>query len=232
MSSSKNLRTLLALSALSIVTSFSAHAQEAAKKSAAPVVIAIHGTPKIDGVIDDAWKDAPEAEVKKIVKSETTIPESEAATAKVKLMWDGDKLYALFKVKDAKLSAKASDDHAQDSIELFIDELNQKAGEYQPDDVQYRVNYEGKLSGAGPAYSESNIKAVAKKIEGGYLVELSVNLAHAKREAGTKMGLELQVNDDPATGTRGAVTKWNHDENDSYLSTAKFGVVLLQEKAN
>ncbi len=93
------------------------------------------------------------------------------------------------------------------------------------------MNYEGKLSGAGPEYSEKNVKAVAKKIEGGYLVEMSVKLSHAKREAGTKMGLELQVNDDPNTGTRGAVTKWNHDENDSYQNTSKFGTVLLQEKA-
>jgi Carbohydrate family 9 binding domain-like len=231
MSFSKNLRTVFGLSALAVALTSSARAQEAAKKPEAPVVTAVHGTPKIDGDIDDAWKDAPEVDVKKIVKSETTIRESEAATAKVKLMWDADNLYALFQVKDAKLSAKAGEDHAQDSIELFVDELNQKAGEYQQDDVQYRVNYEGKLSGAGPAYSEKNIKAVAKKVDGGYLVEMSVKLSHAKREAGTKMGLELQVNDDPDIAARGAVTKWNHDENDSYLSTSQFGTVLLQEKA-
>ncbi len=86
---------------------------------------------KVDGDIEDAWKDAPEVEIKKIVKSETTVADSEAATAKVKLMWDADHLYALFQVKDAKLSAKAFDDYAQDSIELFVDELNQKAGDYQ-----------------------------------------------------------------------------------------------------
>jgi endo-1,4-beta-xylanase len=227
---STKLRSACHLSVLTIALTVGAHAQDAAKKAESPVAIAIHGTPKIDGEIDSAWKDAPEVEIKKVVKSETTVPESDAATAKVKLMWDANNLYALFQVKDAKLSAKASDDYMQDSIELFIDELNEKAGDYQADDVQYRVNYEGKISGAGSAYSEKNIQAVAKKMDGGYLVEMAIKLSHAKREAGTKMGLELQVNDDPDTGARGAVTKWNHDENDSYLSTSKFGTVLLQEK--
>ncbi len=231
MSLSKKLHSAFHFSLLSVALTPYANAQDAGKKPEPPVAIAIHGTPKVDGDIEDAWKDAPEVEIQKIVKSETTVADSEAATAKVKLMWDADHLYALFQVKDAKLSAKAFDDYAQDSIELFVDELNEKAGDYQKDDVQYRVNYEGKLSGAGPEYSEKNVKAVAKKIEGGYLVEMSVKLSHAKREAGTKMGLELQVNDDPNTGSRGAVTKWNHDENDSYQNTSKFGTVLLQEKA-
>ena len=229
---SKNFFSALHFSVFSIALIANVNAQDATKKPEPPVAIAIRGTVKIDGDIEDAWKNAPEVEIKKIVKSETTVPDAEAATGKVKLMWDADHLYALFQVKDAKLSAKAGDDHAQDSIELFVDELNEKAGDYQKDDVQYRVNYEGKLSGAGPEYSEKNIKAVAKKIDGGYLVEMSVKLSHAKREAGTKMGLELQVNDDPDIGSRGAVTKWNHDENNSYQSTSKFGTVLLQEKAN
>lgn len=44
------------------------------------------------------------------------------------------------------------------------------------------------------------------------------------------MGLELQLNDDPGTGSRGGVSKWNHAENDSYQDTSNFGIVLLKAK--
>jgi endo-1,4-beta-xylanase len=190
--------------------------------------VAIHGTAKVDGEIEDAWKDVPELAVKKICVSETSIAESKVATATVKLMWDADNLYALLHVKDSKLSDSSSNDYEQDSIELFVDELNQKAGSYQEDDAQYRVSYKGKISGGGNGYSENKITAVAKEVEGGYLVELSIKMDHAKKETGSKLGIELQVNDDPGHGSRAGVSKWNHEENDSYLDTKNFGTVTLK----
>ena len=222
---------IIATFAVLVVFSCDARAQDSVKKPERPIATAVYGTPKIDGEIDDAWKSVPSVEVKKIVKSETNMTESEVATGTVKLIWDKDYLYALWQVKDSKLSAKSTTDHEQDSVEFFIDELNEHAGTYQKDDAQYRVSYEGKLSGAGEGYKEENLKAAVKKIEGGYLIEMSVKLSFAKREGGTKMGLELQINDDPNTGTRGGITKWNHAENDSYQSTSDFGTVLLKAKS-
>ncbi len=220
----------IAFSAVTVFISISS-AQDEGKKPERPTASAIFGTPKIDGEIDDAWKSVPTVEVKKLVKSETSMPEADVATGTVKLMWDKDYLYALWQVKDSKLSVKADNAYEQDSIELFVDELHERAGAYQKDDAQYRVSCEGKLSGAGEGYKEENVKAVAKRIDGGYLIEMSVRLSFAKREAGTKMGLELQLNDDPGTGSRGGVSKWNHAENDSYESTSNFGIVLLKAKA-
>lgn len=205
--------------------------QDAPKKPERLTANAVYGTPKIDGEIDDAWKNATAVEVKRIVKSETSVADAEVATGTVKLLWDKDNLYALWQVKDSKLSAKSDNPYEQDSIEFFVDELNERAGVYQKDDAQYRVSYEGKISGAGEGFKEENIKAVAKKIDGGYLIEMSAKLSFAKREGGTKMGLELQINDDPNTGARAGVTKWNHTENDSYQSTSDFGTVLLQAKS-
>ncbi len=218
-----------AFSAFTVFVSI-ATAQDVGKKPERPTASAIFGTPKIDGEIDDAWNSVPAVEVKKIAKSETSMPEADVATGTVKLMWDKDYLYALWQVKDSKLSTKADNAYEQDSIELFVDELHERAGAYQKDDVQYRVSCEGKLSGAGEGYKEENLKAAVKRIDGGYLVEMSVRLSFAKREGGTKMGLELQLNDDPGTGSRGGVSKWNHAENDSYQDTSNFGIVLLKAK--
>ena len=221
--------TFAAFSAFTVFVSIAA-AQDGGKKPERPTASAIFGTPKIDGEIDEAWNSVPAVEVKKIAKSETSMPEANVATGTVKLMWDKDYLYALWQVKDSKLSAKADNAYEQDSIELFVDELHERAGAYQKDDAQYRVSCEGKLSGAGEGYKEKNLKAAVKRIDGGYLVEMSVRLFFAKREGGTKMGLELQLNDDPGTGSRGGVSKWNHAENDSYQDTSNFGIVLLKAK--
>lgn len=43
------------------------------------------------------------------------------------------------------------------------------------------------------------------------------------------MGLELQINDDQDTGSRGGISKWHHAENDSYKNTSAFGTLLLKE---
>lgn len=204
--------------------------KETSSKKIVSSTVASFGTIKVDGEIDDAWKNATAVEVKKLVKSESTLTESEAAKGTVKLLWDKEYLFALWQVQDSKLSASSSDPWAQDSVELFVDELNEKSGAYQKDDAQYRVSYEGKISGDGMGYNPENIKAVAKKVDGGYVVEMAVKLSYAKKEAGTKLGLELQINDDPKTGSRGSITKWNHPENDSYMSTSDFGTLVLEMK--
>lgn len=227
-----SIATFLVALGLSCSISLETQAQDNSAKTKRPAVEAVMGTVKIDGQVEDDWKNAPEVEIKKIVKSETNLPDAQVANGKAKFMWDREFLYALIVVKDSKLSTSASDDWAQDSVELFLDELNERAGSYQKDDVQYRVSCDGKISGAGPEYKSENIKAVAKKNDGGYLVEVSLKLSYGKLQPGTMMGLELQINDDPGTGNRGGVTKFNHPENDSYLSTSDFGSLVLKEKSD
>ena len=55
---------------------------------------------------------------------------------------------------------------------------------------------------------------------------ISVN--EPKLKTGDKLGLELQINDDAGDGSRGAVAKWNHTEDDSWESTRDFGTLELK----
>lgn len=220
----------LSLALASLVTFVgSVQADDAAeKKDADQVPVALHGTPKIDGEVDDAWAKCPEIAVDKIVSGESTASKDTMATAKVKLLWDDEHIYALFHVKDSKLSDSGSQAYEQDSIEFFVDELNQKAGTYQEDDVQYRVAFNGDKSG-GESYDEGDLKSAVKKTDDGYIVELAVKLSHVKPKEGTKIGIELQVNDNDGSGSRVAIAKFHHDENDSYQSTTDFGTVELKD---
>ena len=193
-----------------------------------PLAVAIQGTPKVDGDVEAVWKDVPKVEVNKPVPGLLVIDEDKMATATVQLMWDDEHIYALWHVKDAALSAKADDPWAQDSVEVFLDQNKKGTTSYQSDDGQYRVNFNGVLSGQGEGYDEADLKAATAKTEDGYVVEMSVRAKKVELKQGAKLGLELQVNDDHESGSRDAVSKWNHTEDDSWENTSNFGTLELK----
>lgn len=190
---------------------------------------AMHGTPTIDGELDDVWKTTASIDVKKPIEGLLTIDRQAMSTSKVRLLWDTGYLYAFWEVADSKLSSDSFDDWAQDSVELFIDQNHEASVTYQSDDAQYRVNYEGKVSGQGPGYDEGSVKAVTKKTETGYVVEMSIAMPNASLTAGKALGVELQVNNDDGSGERVSIAKWNHAEDDSWENTANFGTLTLKK---
>lgn len=199
------------------------------KTDGASRAIAVKGTPEIDGEVDDSWKTTPRVSVSKPIPGLLLIDEEEMATAKVRLMWDEENVYALWQVTDSELSASGSDPWTQDSVELFLDENIGRTFSYESDDAQYRVNFEGLISGQGPGYEESRVTAIAKKSKTGYVVEMAVRVHDLKLTKGMKLGIEFQVNDDHGSGDREALAKWNHTEDDSWDDTSNFGTLLLKE---
>jgi len=189
------------------------------------VATAGQGSAKIDGDIDDSWKKAPKIKVNKMGSESSN---DDLSTSTVQLLWNENQLFALWHVKDNELSATNQEEWQQDSIELFLDQNNARSGPYDSDDAQYRVNFEGKLSGQGGGYDADHFKAATKKTDDGYIVEMAVKIAHAELKPGTKLGIDFQVNNDPGTGQRESVTKWNYLENDSWESAADFGTLILK----
>ena len=199
-----------------------------AAESKTDVAQAIQGTPEIDGKIDDAWKKAPAVHVNKPITDLLAIDPKEIATAAVQFMYDDEHLYALWIVKDSALSADSSDDWAQDSVELVLDKNHQGSTFYEDEDAQYRVNFEGKLSGQGAGYDAGDLKAATVKTDIGYIVEMAIRIDNTELKTGAKLGLELQVNDDHDSGSRDAIAKWHHTEDDSWEDTSNFGTLELK----
>ena len=214
---------------LLVPVSFAAAADETKvadeTKSDEAVVTAVQGAAKIDGEIDDAWKQAPKVAVEKRGDESS---QGDLSTATVQLLWDKDHVFALWRVKDSELSASNADNWAQDSIELFIDQNYARSGSYDDDDGQYRVNFEGELSGQGSGFDVNDLRAATKKTENGYVVEMAVKIKHAELKPGAKLGIEFQVNNDAGEGFRDTITKWNDIENDSWENTTDFGTLLLK----
>ncbi|WP_208591904.1 sugar-binding protein [Gracilibacillus suaedae] len=96
------------------------------------------GSPLIDREVDDVWKKAPKVTPKHVSTDNTSTT--------FKALWDDDALYILAEVKDEHLSVKSDTLHMQDSVEIFLDENNDKTQEYGVDDLHIRVNYENSLS--------------------------------------------------------------------------------------
>lgn len=111
-------------------------------------------------------------------------------------------------------------------MEIFIDEKNNKSIDYKEDDAQYRINFENEQSFGG---YPSKINSVAVVTKDGYNVEVVIPFKTIKGANGVKIGFDLQVNDDPGTGKRGSIAKWNDPTNESYRNTSGFGVLELIE---
>ena len=220
------IRFLYAYLVISVATVASAQNQNA--KPLKGVAVAKKGTPAVDAKIDEVWKSCPKYMVNQPIADLLEIDPKEMATATVRLLWDDRHLYALWVVKDSALSADSSDDWAQDSVELFLDQQQDQSTTYDTDDAQYRVNYEGKISGQGTGYDEIDIKAATTKNKKGYIVEMAIRTQAADMKVGTVMGIEFQVNDDHGSAQRDAITKWFHTKDDSWQDTSTFGKVHLK----
>lgn len=185
---------------------------------------AMRGAPVIDGKIDAIWKNVPALMTDREVESENSLAEGQTVSqASVKCLWDEGHLYCLAEVKDEKISVESTDGWDQDSIEFFVDANMSKASSYDDDDAQYRTSAGG-VESFGPSTDSSSYNSKVTKVDGGYIVEASIKL---KTEVGKKIGFDAQVNNDPGTGSRGSIAKWNDATNDTFESLAGIGVLEL-----
>jgi hypothetical protein len=137
------------------------------------------------------------------------------------LQWDATNLYVAFLVTDMQLSATrstrdAGDLWADDTVEIYLDTLGDRATSLQPDDYQFSVNLnntQGDLRGAGGwkdvAWNGTWMSAVSRQgtvnshgdLDSGYVVEIVIPWAElgVTPFSGMVLGIDLVVNDsDPA----------------------------------
>jgi endo-1,4-beta-xylanase len=175
------------------------------------------GTPVIDGIEDEIWKTAPEMKINIYV-------EGKGAYGVGKALWDEKNLYVFVKVTDGNLSKINRNAYEQDSIEIFVDEKNNKSTEYLEDDAQYRISFENDFSSRGYPARIQSVPVVTKT---GYWIEVKIPLQTIQGVAGTAIGFDLQINDDPGTGARSSYSKWNDPTNESYRNTSGFGTLIF-----
>jgi endo-1,4-beta-xylanase len=154
------------------------------------------------------------------------------ATATAKVLWDEDALYVRVDVKDAVLNNAASDAWEQDSVEVFIDENNNKSTAYEDDDKQYRISFVNDLSFNGTKCTAENVTSNVTKTEDGYTVEAAFRWTDITPEAGNKVGFDIQVNDADNSGKRTGTLNWADKSGNGWSSPSVFGTITLSEAGN
>lgn len=180
-----------------------------------------YGIISIDADADAAWGNA--------VNIPLTINKGSEASANAKVLWDDDNLYVYATVNDAVLDKTGAQTHEQDSLEVFIDEDNGKTASYGEDDKQYRINYNNEQSFNGKKCLAENVKSATKTIDGGYVVEAAFKWTDIKPANGTKIGLELQINDAKG-GKRIGTLSWYDETGMGWSGSNVYGTVELTGK--
>ncbi|MBO7514068.1 MAG: endo-1,4-beta-xylanase, partial [Lachnospiraceae bacterium] len=184
-----------------------------------------YGTPKVDGAPDELYNDCTEYQVN------TMLTAWNGASATMKLLWDEEYLYVFLDVKDKYLSSSNRNAYEQDSVELFIDQKNNRTSYYEEDDGHFRVNYKGDLT-----YGDNMINDALKNgfigkaisVGGGYYVEAAIPWTVEAKE-GLIVGFDAQVNDTNTGGSRESIAKFNDPSDSSWQSTEGFGEVILKK---
>ena len=187
-----------------------------------PLLPVKKGTVVVDGDASDAvWETAKEMPI--------AINNGAKATATARVLWDEENLYVLATVKDDVLNKDNSNAWEQDSIEVFIDENNNKSSAYEADDKQYRINYENTQSFNGTKCTAENVNSVAVVTADGYVIEAAFKWTDIEPALNAKVGLDIQVNDADASGSRAGTLNWADKTGNGWSSPAVFGTILLTE---
>jgi len=177
-----------------------------------------YGTPVIDGEKDDVWDNSIE------FATGTWIKGVKGAAAKVKTLWDENNLYVYAHVADEKTSENPWE---QDYVEIFIDRNNGKTLEYEPDDVQYRINFDNVQSFGADANAEKITSAV-KAVDSGYIIEAAISFDPIGPADGSLIGFDIIVNDDRnGDGTIDSIVAWNDGIGEPYRNASKLGILKL-----
>ncbi len=193
-----------------------------AKGLCKPYMSVVKGTPEVDGKTDDVWANAQDVE---LTITGGTKPNAKASA---KVLWDDKNLYVLMNVKDDVLDASAEAVHEKDSVEVFIDENNNKSSAFEDDDKQYRINYLNETSFNGTKCLEENCQHAVTVTDDGYVVEAAFAWTDITPVAGQTIGFDLQINDG-ANGGRIGTRTWYDETGNGWSAPSVYGEVALVE---
>lgn len=172
------------------------------------------GTAVVDGEADDIWKTANTYWL--------NINDGAQAAAKVKLLWDEQKLYLLAEVQVEKMGDEIG-------LELYLDEDHGGTKEYDKDDKWYRISSENVVTCGGEKADAKNMESFVKKMGNGYVIEAAVAWTDLTPKVYAQLRMELKVTG--ANGNGQGTLSWFDESGEAITSPAHFGEVALAAEA-
>lgn len=182
----------------------------------------------VDGRLDEAFWNLSS----RVEKATLGTPDNQVS---FDARWDDNNLYVAVQVLDSVLiNDSGTDTWNDDSVEIFIDGLNNRSKTYQEDDNQIFIGY------GDPSFEtyhgSAGIASGVQDVEGGYTVELSIAwsaIGVVPRE-GIKIGFDIANDDDDdigQDGDRDGILVW-HGDNNNWQDTSNFGELFLTGDKN
>jgi endo-1,4-beta-xylanase len=157
------------------------------------------GTPTVDGSSEFLWDILPWIEV----------DATETLTANFQTRWDADYLYVIVDVEDATANVT-------DTVEIFVDENNDKTETYGSDDVHY--TYQN-----GVCSPTVGVTCTAQTTANGYLLEAALPFS-GTASVGMQIGFDVRVTD----GSQAAFPiSWNDPIQEQDTNTANWGTLTF-----
>jgi len=194
-----------------------------------PVALPKAGKIKVDGDLAD-W-----AKIKAL-----PMPFMKSATGPVKLAWNADGIYGAVVVKDKDLAVDPGSPWLGDCVEIWLEKDASRAFDMSVHASQIALvadpeSKTGDCMIVVPAGSddeldgEAGIVAKWKKTDAGYVIEFLLpakTLAPAKMAAGTKIGLNLAIDDDGAPTAQFYCDK---STDEAYRTPELWGTIVLKK---
>jgi len=197
--------------------------------------------PVIDGTLDAIWTNASQITMNKFANGTEFAYDYHDYFYRLYLMYDDTNLYGFFDVWDDVLTTTATNPWEKDAVEIYVDADNSKGASFDgKNDVQATIKYEYKANptwknvGATSVFDTAGAKYRIATTTAGYAVEFQMALKGLKIEpvAGTKIGLEAQIDDNDDGKVRRAIGKWWLEAGDyswqvpGHWGTAKLGALI------
>lgn len=185
------------------------------------------GTPvTIDGQVDAIWANAMEYSLNHKI---LTVDNAADLSAKVKVLYDDEKLYFLYEVTDNTLLAASNNFWENDAIEIYIDGNNDKATSYDANDFQFVIRYDASSILEGHDKAVTGIAAKSNTTSNGYTIEVSIpwSTIGVTPSSDKILGMDFHVNDSDVSLRDGKVT-WFATEDVSYSDPSAFGIARLE----
>jgi len=186
-------------------------------------------SPEIDGKAEDLWSGIRRHRIRNTVY--TPAADRSDLTAFYRAMWDQDNLYILVNVMDESLKNDSDEFYLDDCVEIFVDSDNSKSPGYGDNDYQYFF----KWAEANPQMGETRhgktdgVEFAVGQADVGYRVEIKFPWATfgTNPALGTKIGIDVHVNDDDDGGDRDTKIMWRGKQDNAWQTTEALGTSYL-----
>ncbi len=187
-----------------------------------PNAEAAFGEPDMSGsALDPLWETAPGFPM--TATRSQNADEDGKVKASFRALWQPDTLYVLVYVTDPHLDDSNANTYMQDSIEVFVDEGNNRTGFYEEDDGQYRVNFKNLLT-----IDHGTVMPVSRAFatENGFVAEIAIPFT-ASVSQGDVLGFDVRYNNAAADGRR-TLLNFSDDSDTGWNDTTVFGLLELK----